>query len=266
MPPVRTKADQVIAALRRGHDDLAALVRGLTPDDLIRPSAASEWQVSQVLSHLGSGAEINLATLAAAQTGAPAPDGDFNRKIWDRWDAMPPAEHASEFLISNERLVEAYEALDPAARDELRIKLGFLPEPIDLDFAGRFRLNEFSLHQWDVAVSFDPATGLAEGAVPLLLDMQGFMFGWLARSESLAGREGVLAVRLDNPGRSFGLAFGPRVTLVDTPEKPDGELTLPAEAWVRLVTGRLGRPFTPDSVRVTGPLTLDDLRAVFPGY
>jgi uncharacterized protein (TIGR03083 family) len=261
-----TNADQVIAALRSGHDDLATLVRGLTPDDLIRPSAATEWQVSQVLSHLGSGAEINLATLTAAQTGGPALDGDFNRKVWDRWDAMAPAEHASEFLISNERLVEAYEALDPTAREELRLNLGFLPEPVDVDQAGRFRLNEFSLHQWDVAVSFDPATVLAAEAVPLLLDVEGFMFGWLAKSESLAGREGVLAVRIDHPDRSFGLAFGPQVTLVETPDKPDGELTLPAEAWERLVTGRLGRSYTPDSVRVTGPLTLDDLRAVFPGF
>jgi uncharacterized protein (TIGR03083 family) len=261
-----TKADQAIAALRSGHDDLAALVRGLTPDDLIRPSAASEWQVSQVLSHLGSGAEIGLSSLTTAQTGAPGPDGDFNRKVWDRWDAMPPAEHASEFLISNERLVEAYEALTPTAREELRINLGFLPEPIDVDAAGRFRLNEFSLHQWDVAVTFDPAAGLAAEAVPLLLDVESFMFGWLAKSDPLAGREGVLAVQLNHPDRSFGLAFGPQVALVETPDQPDGELTLPAEAWERLVTGRLGRPYTPDSVRVTGPLTLDDLRAVFPGF
>lgn len=261
-----TNADQVIAALRSGHDDLAALVRGLSSDDLVRPSAASEWQISQVLSHLGSGAEINLATLAAAQTGAPGPDGDFNRKVWDRWDAMPPAEHASEFLTSNERLVEAYEALDAAARDELRINLGFLPEPVEVEFAGRFRLNEFALHQWDVAVSLDPATTLAAAAVPLLLDTQGFMFGWLAKADALAGREGTLAVRLDDPDRSFGLAFGPQVSLVEAPEKPDGELTLPAEAWVRLVTGRLAARFTPATVRVTGPLTLDDLRAVFPGF
>jgi uncharacterized protein (TIGR03083 family) len=261
-----TQADQVIDALRSGHDDLSALVRGLSPDDLIRPSGASEWQVSQVLSHLGSGAEINLAGLTAAQTGAPAPAGDFNRTIWDRWDAMPPAEHASEFLVANQRLVETYEALDATAREKLRIDMGFLPEPVGVDFAGTFRLNEFALHQWDVAVGFDPATTVAPEALPLMLEVQGFMFGWLAKTEPLAGREGVLAVRISDPDRSFGLAYGPEVALTETPEKADGELVLPAEAWVRLVTGRLGQAYTPASVRVTGPLDLDDLRAVFPGF
>ncbi|MBM0235079.1 maleylpyruvate isomerase N-terminal domain-containing protein [Micromonospora sp. STR1_7] len=122
-------ADQIITALRAGHEELAALVRDLKEDDLLRPSGASEWQVSQVLSHLGSGAEINLAALTAARTGAPAPDDDFNRGVWQHWDALPPAEHAAGFLAANERLVEAYESLDAGTRASLRIDLGFLPEP-----------------------------------------------------------------------------------------------------------------------------------------
>ena len=54
-------ADRIIDALRGGHDHLAAVVHRLTAADLTRPSGASEWDVSQVLSHLGSGAEIGLA-------------------------------------------------------------------------------------------------------------------------------------------------------------------------------------------------------------
>lgn len=150
-----TPADQIITALRAGHEELAALVRDLKEDDLLRPSGASEWQVSQVLSHLGSGAEINLATLDAARTGAPGPDGDFNRGVWARWDAMSPAEHAAGFLATNERLVEAYEALDAETRASMRIDLGFLPEPVDVATAARFRLSEFALHQWDVEVGFN---------------------------------------------------------------------------------------------------------------
>jgi hypothetical protein len=43
-------------------------------------------------------------------------------------------------------------------------------------------------------------------------------------------------------------------------------VTAPAEAWVRLVAGRLGPEYTPASVSVTGSVGLDDLRRVFPGY
>ena len=70
-----SETDNVIAALRREHDQLAALVSTFTEDDLRRPSGASDWDVSQVLSHLGSGAVINLGTLAerARRGGASRP-------------------------------------------------------------------------------------------------------------------------------------------------------------------------------------------------
>ncbi|MEV4767511.1 maleylpyruvate isomerase family mycothiol-dependent enzyme [Micromonospora chokoriensis] len=261
-----TPADQIITALRAGHEELAALVRDLKEDDLLRPSGASEWQVSQVLSHLGSGAEINLAALDAARTGAPAPDGDFNRGVWARWDAMSPAEHAAGFLAANERLVEAYEALDAETRASLRIDLGFLPEPVDVATAARFRLVEFALHQWDAEVAFNTFAAVTPGAVALLLDQVGGMLSWTSRPQELAGREATLLLRLHAPERTYGLRLGETVEIVDAPEQPDGELVAPAEAWLRLAVGRLGPAYTPDGVRVTGPVTLDDLRRVFVGF
>ncbi|GAA5187349.1 maleylpyruvate isomerase family mycothiol-dependent enzyme [Rugosimonospora acidiphila] len=261
-----TLADQTIAALRSGHDALAARVRALTPDDLISPSGASEWQVSQVLSHLGSGAEIGLAGLNASQTGGAAPDMDFNRSVWARWDAMAPAEHAAAFLEANERLVEAYESLDEATRDSLKINLGFLPEPVDVATAARFRLSEFALHQWDVEVGFDAGATVAPEAVSLLLDQVGGMLAWTGRPDALAGRQATLTLRLTAPERTAGLRLGERIELTDVPQQPDGELSAPAEAWLRLATGRLGTRYTPASVEVTGPVSLDDLRRVFPGF
>src|SRR5215468_2131736 len=114
-------ADKVIAALRSGHDDLSAYAEQLDEKDLRGPSGASEWEVSQVLSHLGSGAEIGLATLERALSGGgAAPDG-FNQSVWDRWNAMPPLEHRDGFFEANRRLVERYESLDAPTREELRI-------------------------------------------------------------------------------------------------------------------------------------------------
>jgi len=261
-----TLADQTIAALRSGHDELAALVRDLDPKDLIRPSGASEWQVSQVLSHLGSGAEINLAGLNVALSGAPALDSEFNKGVWARWDAMPPVEHADGFLEANQRLVEQYESLDADARESLRIDLGFLPEPVDIATASGFRLTEFALHQWDVEVSLNRYATVAPEAVPLLLDRAGFMLGWIGKPDALAGRQATLALRLSDPDRSLGLRLSDRVELTDVPEQPHGELVAPAEVWLRLATGRLAPEHTPDGVTVTGRVSLDDLRRVFPGF
>jgi hypothetical protein len=222
--------------------------------------------VSQVLSHLGSGAEIGLAALTASIEGGSAPDGEFNRKVWARWDAMEPAEHAAGFLEASRELVEAFEALDQTTRAELRVDLGFLPEPLDVATAARFRLSEAALHQWDVEVAFNPYATVTPTAVPLLLDQVGWMIGWAARPDTLDGRRGTLALRLTDPERAYGLRLGERFALTDLPEQPDGELVLPAEAWLRLSVGRLAERYTPDGVRVTGPFSLDDLRRALPGF
>ncbi|MGC9671327.1 maleylpyruvate isomerase family mycothiol-dependent enzyme [Planosporangium sp. 12N6] len=262
-----SSADQTIAALRSGHDDLAARVRAMRPDDLTGPSGAREWDVSQVVSHLGSGAEINLAALDAAIAGTAAPDAGFNKSVWARWDAMTPAERAESFLRADEKLVTRYESLDPEARANLRVDLGFLPQPVDIAATAAFRLMEFALHAWDVKVGTDPAATVAPEAVPVLLDQVGLLLRFAARPEALGGRRAALAVDLTVPDRSLGLEFGDAVTLTDAPARPDGVLRAPAEAFVRLVTGRLAPEYTPATVTVTGgPVDLDDLRRVFPGF
>jgi uncharacterized protein (TIGR03083 family) len=239
----------------------------MRPEELTGPSGANGWSVAQVLSHLGSGAEINLATLDAALGRGDAPDGDFNKRVWARWDAMTPTEQAEGFLRADEELVERYESLGAATRADLRLDLGFLPQPVDVATAAGFRLMEYALHAWDVKVGSDPRASVAPEAVPLLLDRLGMFFGFIARPDALAGRRGTLAVNLTDPDRSFGLDLGDVVTQTDAPERPDGVLRAPAEAWLRLATGRLSPEHTPASVTVDGgPVSLDDLRRLFPGY
>ena len=262
-----TDADRVISALHEGALELDDLVRDLTPDQLTGPSAAAEWDVSQVLSHLGSGAVIGLATLDAALDGKPNPGPDANRLVWVVWDAMTPSERAAGYLTANADLLARYDGFDAATRADLRIDLGFLPEPVDVAGAGRFRLNEFTLHSWDVRVVADPAATLRADAVPLLLEVEGFMLGWLAKPAALGGRDVAIAVTLPDVDRTFGLLLGDGgSSLGDVPERPDATLTAPAEAWLRLVTGRLSPDRTPATVEMTGDVPLSTLRQVFPGF
>src|SRR5436309_1990438 len=106
-----SNADATIAALRSGHDSLAPLVSKLSDDDLARPSVAGDWDVSQVLSHLGSGAEITRAAAQAALDGEPNPGQDFNVAVWGRWNAMSRRERAEAFLRSNPAAVELFESM-----------------------------------------------------------------------------------------------------------------------------------------------------------
>lgn len=94
-----TLADRTITVLRDLHDELAAVTFALTDTQLTAASGgAPAWTVVQVLSHLGSGAEISSASYAAAVTGGTPPDGDFNRAVWDRWDAKSPRAQADGFV------------------------------------------------------------------------------------------------------------------------------------------------------------------------
>ena len=262
------QANQVITALRTGHNELADLVSRVGPDDLTQPSGADQWDISQVLSHLGSGAEIALATVEAALEGTGNPGPEFNRTVWARWDALiTPTERAAGFLRANEALVQRFEKLDDTTRAQLRIDLGFLPEPVDVATAAGLRLSEFTYHTWDIKVAFDPAAALAPAAAELLVDLLGVIIGFLGHVEVLDGRHVTLAVQTTAPSRSFGLDLRHAVTLVDTPQQPEGVLSAPGEAWLRLAAGRLAPQYTPPTVHLTSDaITLDDLRRVFPGF
>jgi hypothetical protein len=145
--------------------------------------------------------------------------------------------------------------------------MGFLPAPVDVATAASFRLEEFALHSWDVAVASDPSAVLAADAVEPTLAVIPFLIGWIGKpDDALDGRQLNVAVHTTEPTRDFGLLIADKVMLGDAPTDPDADLHLPAESWLRLATGRLGVEHTPAEVSVTGPLTLPQLRQIFPGF
>ena len=258
-------ADRSIAALRTNHDDLTALIGVLTEDQVTGPSGAAEWTVAQVLSHLGSGAEIGLATLTASLAGQPAPAGDFNQSVWARWNAMSPPEQAASFVEHNGALVAAFEALPSEQRETAQVALGFIPFPLPLaSFAG-MRLNEAAAHAWDVHVALDPAAPLAADAAPLLAEHLsegiGFMLGFIGKADALAQ-----PALVDISGSGYGFAIGDSVSLTSTVHDPTATFTGPLEAAIRLASGRLAPAHTAADIAVSGNVTLDQLRRVFPGY
>jgi uncharacterized protein (TIGR03083 family) len=262
-----SSADKVIAALIAGYDELAGLVPGFSDDDLSGPSGATEWDISQVLSHLGSGAEISQATLRAALDGEPNPGLEYNRSVWDKWDAMSRRERADGFVRANGDLMALYQSLDEDTRENLRINLGFLPAPVDLAMAARMRLSEFTLHSWDVRVGFDEHATLAPDATAILLHAEPDLTAWLGKADALDGRELTIKVTTTEPSSVFSLLLRAPVGVdLEAPAHPDGTLSLPAEAWLRLVAGRLGPRYTPASVVADGDADLDLLRRVFAGF
>ncbi len=256
-------ADRTIAALRVLHDDLAGVVPTLTEAQLTVPSGASEWTVAQVLSHLGSGSEIALASYRSALTESSAPGPDFNQQVWARWDAMSPQDQANGFVEHDARLVETVEGLSADQRANLLISLGFGPSPFTVATVAGLRLNEVALHHWDVRVALDPTVGVNGEAAAVLLEQfsgaLGFILGFVGKADALAAPAVV-----DVSG--FGLVIADQVSVRHTAEGATATFDGPLEAAVRLVGGRLRPEYTPDAVRVVGNVDLDDLRRVFPGF
>jgi uncharacterized protein (TIGR03083 family) len=268
---METDPRRYIAALRSSHDRLAALAGELDDADLDRQSMSTEWSVALVLGHLGSGAEIGLANLAAHVAGREPPGSEANPPIWDRWNAMEPREAAEHFVDSDGRLVEAFEQLDAERLNSMQIKLPFLPDPVDVATAVGFRLNEHMLHSWDVFATFDPAATLAAESVDVQIDRLPTMVGFIGRftpRETRPAHPVTISVETSAPGRHYELELGDSLELRDSSgdRATDGELALPAEALLRLAAGRLRADRASGDVAPTGGVTLAELRRAFPGY
>ncbi|GAA2851706.1 hypothetical protein Acy02nite_35350 [Actinoplanes cyaneus] len=258
-------AGRTIAALRSEHDTLATAVPALTADQLTGPSGATEWSIADVLSHLGSGAEINLATLRAALGEAEKPGPGFNQGIWDRWNALRPQDQAAGWIAADEAFVAALEAIPAERHDDLAVDMGFLPEPIPFASFAAMRLSEVAPHTWDVRAGTDPAATVAEPSAQLLAEHLSagisFLLGFIGKPAE--EREQAVVEIAKTPYRIV-LDDKARLTTEDLPVTAtfDG----PLEAAIRLIYGRLAPRHTPAGVGTTGNITLDELRATFPGF
>jgi len=248
-----------IAALRHSQDQLASIVQPLSSEQL-RGSSYHSWTIAQVLGHMGSQAEIFMGWATNALEGTEPAGQEAMQAIWDAWDARRREEQAADSLRYNERLVRRFEEFSD---DELtRMHLNLFGMELDATGLPRLRLAEHAVHTWDIAVALDPAAQIAPDAGALLIDTLDFLASRVGKSLDRAFR---LHVLTSEPARDFSLRVEYAVELTSWEDGPaDGELRIPAEAFVRLVYGRLDPAHTPETT-LTGRVTLDDVRSVFPG-
>jgi uncharacterized protein (TIGR03083 family) len=254
-----TLAGRTIAALRDEHDTLASTARGLSAEQLTVTSGASDWRIADVLSHLGSGAEIMLTGFQ----GSPGPD--LNAVVWDRWNSLSPQEQAAGWERSDEALVAALEAIPLEQHETLRPKVGFLPDPLPLASFAALRLSEVVQHGWDVHAGLDPAAALPDNSAELLAEhLSGgvaFLLGFVGKPA-----EAPSPAVIEISGTPYRIVLDDAARLTTDAAPATATFHGPLEAALRLIYGRLTPPNTPAGVDVTGNITLDQLRAVFPGF
>ena len=265
----------LLAELRASQDRLLADVGSRPADRLTEPSYHS-WTVAEVLSHLGSGSEIFRMYVEAGAAGTEGPAIEEIRPVWDRWNAMSPEHQRDEFVASVQALHEAVDAVpDP---DGWRLEMyggeQTLPDVL------RMRLGEHAVHSWDVLVTREPALPVHPDSVALMADES--LTGLVGRAGHTTEPTRV-RVETTDPKRSYLLTTsldGGSLSLDDEASDGPGSggagadgagspdvpvLRLPAEAFVRLLYGRLDPDHTPTSVEADG-VDLDRLRTAFPGF
>jgi uncharacterized protein (TIGR03083 family) len=252
-----------IEVLHASHRRLVAFVARLSDADLRRRSYAKDWTVAQVLSHLGSQAEIFKSFLDAGLAGRPTPGNDTFPPVWSAWNERDPAAQASDSLAATAAFIEQLRALDDTALSRpitpfgMNLTIGELP---------RLRVGEHAVHSWDIVVAFDSEATVAGDAVNLLIDQVPAL---AARTGKAQGRTFSVRVRTTAPARDYVLSVGEPVELRPyTDEDADATMDMTAEALLRLAYGRLDARHTPPTTIVVegrDRVDLDDLRSIFAG-
>src|SRR5215472_10127173 len=111
---METRPGPWIQALRHSHEMLQAMAGPLDARQLERRSYASQWSIAQVLSHLGSQAEIFSLILDAGLAGQDPPGQDAFPPIWASWNAKSPADQAADALQADQAVTVRLESLDDA--------------------------------------------------------------------------------------------------------------------------------------------------------
>jgi uncharacterized protein (TIGR03083 family) len=259
-PSTAPSAEVLLAALRNSRARLVETATPLTPEQIRERSYDTDWSIAQVLSHIGTGSIFFKLLLEAGLAGEPVPGIDLMRPIWDEWNAKSPDDQHHDGLAADGVLLAAFEALDAQQREDWQ--LDFFGTIRDFPGVLKMRLSEHAFHTWDVVVALDPKALIAPDAVDLLIDT---LEPLVARVAKPLDQQLVIGVETEDPVRNFVLTVGAEgATLepLDARSEADRLLLLPAEAFLRLVAGRLDPDHTPPGA--DDPI-LEVLRPVFPG-
>jgi uncharacterized protein (TIGR03083 family) len=251
--PSRAHVDAVRFSVERLRD----LAAPMSEEELTAGAYPAEWTVAQVLSHLGSGAVIMQRRLEDALAGQDTPD-DFAPGVWSSWNAKGPVEQRDDALAADAALLARIEAVPPEERNTFTSAMG----PMTLGFAQfvGMRLNEHAFHTWDIEVVADPAATIPEPVAALVVDNLDLVARFTGKP---SGDTTTIRVATTAPERGFTVQNTPGgVALTPGAAATSPDVRLPAEAFARLIYGRLDTEHTPAGVQ--GP-ALGILRRLFPG-
>lgn len=239
-----TAADRWIGALHESSERLGRAVADLPADRLAEPSYAEGWTIGQVLSHLGSGAEISTALVERGLKGTSGARSARSSCRCGSGGTRCPRRTARRVAGRRRTPSGAPGRGRPGQRTSVRVP--YFAGLLDLASYAGYRLSEQAVHAWDVMVALDERAVLTAPDVALLwerIDLVATRFRDADALTRLAPQR--VRVELTDPGQTLLLDIDTELHLYPTPPTdPTALLTGPAESALRLVYGR-NRPQDP---------------------
>ena len=253
---------QIKAYEQRAFDRLTRYLQGLDAGGWTEQSYCTDWQVYQVVSHIGSGSRIGGLRVRAWTSDGPPVTREVMQGVWALFDALGPTEMLGAYLEASREYLEVEgETPDAAGEQEVDGFAGKRP----LAAYQLSRTWELACHSWDIYVGRDRSAKLDPDAVGLLaagmqlinlpLDKE--------RGAALPASGRPIGFRLLGSGAEYTLDPGaerPRVAAGGVAEAPlviEG----PDEEVVRFLSGRGYVPGARSELRVAQG-TASDLAAL----
>ena len=248
MPGIESQVELVKTLV----SDIRARVGTLAPEQLALPSACSDWQVQDVLSHLIGGAERQLDSMRRGRAGESGPPQGFTPAESSTLSTnnaqrdISRREQLGDGLLPayDENYDRLYQELDEFAPDGWdtpcwHLRRGAMPawEYVEL------RIQELAIHDWDMRKALEPSPSLHPDSIGTLL---GFATKWLGMCFRPGGKLEAPVVYEFDLAPPHAMRFVVRVTgdgfeFLSPDEAPEDRWTVCAEApaFLLFIYGRI---------------------------
>ena len=246
-----TDIEHRVAVAKRSAVNLRKSLEQLTPKQWERPSACSEWQVQDVVSHLIGGAERQAGSMELGRRGdSNPPAGFFAQASEERSTSNAQRDIARRnqlegrllgaFDSSYEKLFQQFDIMGDFSWDTLcwHASSGSITAAAYVDL----RIQELAIHDFDIRSAFQSDAGLDPECVQVLLDMTPRWLGMCFRPTERLSKPLVYGFDV-NSWKSLltvtGDEFKMELEAAEGKAEPDLTLVATGEQYLLFTYGRL---------------------------
>ena len=175
-----TSVESQVELVKTLVSSISARAGSLTPEQLALPSACSEWQVQDVVSHLIGGAERQIDSMRRGKAGDAGPPEGFTPMESSAMSAtnaqrdIRRREGLGDGLLTafNEGYAQLYQELDGFGSNDWatpcwHLRRGAMPAS---DYV-ELRIQELAIHDWDIRKALEAEPSLHPDSIASLLGM-----------------------------------------------------------------------------------------------